>query len=107
MEIAYISGPYRAKTIWGVKCNIEKAGMVALEYWRKGYAVICPHKNTAFFDGALNGSCDADVWIKGDLEMVKRSDVIVMMPDWVHSKGAVEEHGQALRCGIEIIYHKD
>lgn len=104
MEIAYISGPYRAKTLWGVKCNIEKAGMVALEYWRKGYAVICPHKNTAFFDGALNGYGDAEVWIKGDLEMVKRSDVIVMLPGWQKSEGATQEHGYALRYKLRIIY---
>ena len=48
MKLAYIIGPYRADTIYQIKKNIEKAEETALKYWKKGYAVICPHLNTAF-----------------------------------------------------------
>ena len=51
MRIAYISGPYRARTHDGVFENIMRARKVAREYWMKGFAVICPHTNTIFMDG--------------------------------------------------------
>lgn len=107
MHLAYIAGPYRAPSIWEVKRNIEKAELVAIEYWKKGYAVICPHKNTALLDGSLDKNGDSTYWIRGDLEILKRCDVCVMMPGWQNSEGATQEHGQALRFGLEIIYHKD
>lgn len=74
--------------------------MVALEYWRKGYAVICPHKNTALFDGA-EGTTD-DTWLEGDLEILGRCDVVVALPGWKGSMGARAEVVEARRQGIPV-----
>lgn len=52
MKVVYVAGPYRGPSEWAVKCNIEAAERVAIALWQQGYAVICPHKNTAFFGGA-------------------------------------------------------
>jgi hypothetical protein len=98
--IAYISGPYRAPSIRGVQQNIERASDVAFKYWHKGYAVISPHKNTNLFDG----EDDADLWIKGDLEILSKCDVIVMMKGWEKSEGARMERDFAKRNKINIIY---
>ncbi len=103
MKVAYIAGSYRANTIMGILDNIHIASKVALEYWKKGYAVICPHRNTALFDG----ECADVIWLQGDLELLRRSDVVVMLPFWTHSKGAIAEHAEATRHGKEIIYHED
>lgn len=105
MKVAYIAGPYRRHRIHGatphgIMCNIREAEAVALKYWRLGYAVICPHKNTAFLDGTLPD----EVWLNGDLQLVSRVDVVVMMPDWRLSVGATEEHDVALKLGKEVIY---
>lgn len=100
MQVAYIAGPYRAATVHGMHRNIDKAAEVALKYWKLGYAVICPHKNTAFFDG----ECPDNVWLNGDLELLRRSDVVVMVPGWENSMGAREEHSEAQEAGIPIIY---
>lgn len=100
MKVAFISGSYRAGTIYHTKCNIAKAEKVAIKYWRKGYAVICPHKNSALFDGL----CDDQVWLDGDIEFLKRSDIIVMCQGWEKSKGSIAEHLFALENRIEIIY---
>ena len=51
MKVAFISGPYRGKTESDVVANIRHAEKYALKYWQLGYAVICPHKNTALFGG--------------------------------------------------------
>ncbi len=101
MKVAYIAGPYRSpKGEYFVLQNIQRASEFALKYWSLGYAVICPHRNTAFFGGALPDR----VWLDGDLELLARSDVIVMIPGWKASAGARMERGKALELHKEIIY---
>jgi hypothetical protein len=86
--------------MYGVWQDIEEAKRVALKYWKQGYAVICPHANTAFFDG----SCPDEVWLNGDLEILERVDVVVMMQGWEQSVGATGEYDHAVAHGKEIIY---
>lgn len=100
MKVAYIAGPYRAKNGRTVLENVRAAEQVAIRYWRKGYAVICPHKNTEFFDGLAPD----EVWLLGDLEIVKRVDVVVAMANYLESHGAVTEVELAKSLGKEIIY---
>lgn len=103
MKVAYISGPYRAATEYAVRNNILRAGNVALRYWAKGYAVICPHMNTAFFGGALDDS----VWLEGDLRIMTCCDVVVMMKGWEASTGASAEHSLAKSLGMQILYDEE
>jgi hypothetical protein len=103
MEVVYIAGPYHSKTVYGILENIRKAEAVALKYWRLGYAVICPHKNTALFDG----SCEDSVWLEGDIELLKRSDIVVMMEGWENSSGAVVEYNLAQALGKKIIIERE
>jgi len=100
MKLAYIAGPYRAKNGLTVLMNIRSAELVAIRYWQKGYAVICPHLNTAFFDGLAPDS----VWLEGDLEIVRRVDVVVAMKNYLDSAGARAEIELAKSLGKEIIY---
>jgi len=109
MNVAYVSGPYRAPTIEGIGRNIEAAREVAKALWRQGWAVICPHSNTAFFDGILDPddpSADAQGFLCGDLALVDRlepgSDVLVLEGDWPSSRGSVGERSQAINNGIEV-----
>jgi len=100
MEVAYIAGPYRAETVYGILRNIRHAERYALKYWLKGYAVICPHKNTALFDGAA----DDRVWLDGDLEILARCDTIIMIEGWEHSSGARAELKRAQELGLKVIF---
>jgi len=99
MKVAFISGKYRSETVAGIVANIRAAEKVAAAYWLKGYAVICPHKNTALFDGLAPDS----VWLEGDLELLRRADAIVMVPGWENSSGAKAELAEAVRLGLEVI----
>ena len=103
MRVAYIAGPYRARTPYGISCNINKASDVAAKYWLKGFAVICPHKNSAMFDGLAPDN----VWLDGYLEIMCRCDVVVMMSGWQLSTGAKAEHDEAISLGLEVIYDGD
>lgn len=98
MKVAFVSGPYRANTVSGIVHNIKRAEKVAVELWRMGYAVICPHKNSALFDGL----CDDSVWLKGDLELLHRCDCVVLVPGWSRSKGSITERAEAIRLGIPV-----
>jgi len=99
-KLAYVAGPYRASTPHDIVENIRKAESVAIKYWRKGYAVICPHKNTALLDGILPD----DVWLEGSCALLARCDVCVMMQGWEQSEGARGEESMARDLKMEIIY---
>jgi len=100
MKLLFISGPYRAKTIYGTLQNIRRAERWALYFWRRGFAVICPHKNTALFDGAA----DESIWLEGDKEMLRRCDAVFAMTGWENSEGAKAEIKEARRLGLDILY---
>ncbi len=100
MKIIYVAGAYRAKTEWGLIQNIRKAEQAAIKLWQEGWAVICPHKNTAHFGGL----CPDNTWLDGDLEMLKRCDAIYMLRGWEKSKGATAEHQLAIKMGLEVYF---
>jgi len=87
MQVAYVAGPYRANSEYELVKNIRRAEAVAVELWRMGYAVICPHKNTAHFGGV----CYDNVFLNGDLEILSRCDLVVLVEGWESSQGAKDE----------------
>lgn len=105
MKIAYVSGPYRAKTGIGVLLNIWKARRVAIKLWKMGFAVICPHTNSIGFpDGALRSGDDIE-YIEGDCEIISRlreSDALVLLPSWEQSEGARKERKKAIKNFMSI-----
>jgi len=103
--VLYLAGPYRSKDgIWGVRQNIARATEVARELWLMGYAVICPHSNTAFMDGgdAWSGGDTAHVFLEGDLELVRRSDLMVLLPGWETSRGVAGEKALAEELDLPV-----
>jgi len=97
-KLVYIAGPYRSDTEYGVKLNIDRAEAVALKYWKAGYAVFCPHKNSSF----MGGSCPDETWLEGGLAFLAKCDAIVMMEGWKDSAGSVVEYNKAWQLGLEV-----
>ncbi len=109
MKILYISGAISSSTVNGMHRNIAKARECAIKYWREGYATICPATNTAFMDGIFGEDYEEN-WagfLAGDLRIIEVVDVVVMMPKWKDSRGAVAEHDKAMKLNKEIIYEVD
>lgn len=104
MRIVYVAGPYRAKTHYEVELNVRQAEAASIELWQMGYAVICPHKNTAHFDNLAPD----EIWLEGDLEIIKRlqahTDIMVMLPGWENSEGALKEKEIAEFRHFDIFY---
>jgi nucleoside 2-deoxyribosyltransferase len=78
--------------------NIRNAEAVAAELWKAGFAVICPHMNTAL----MGGICPEDVWLNGDLVMLERCDLLVLVPGWRASVGTLAEVARANERGIPV-----
>lgn len=96
--IVYIAGPYRAKTTYLIEQNINKAKALALEVWKKGHIAVCPHANTAHFDGELPDF----VWLNGAIEIMKRCDAVVLVEGWENSAGTIKEIEATKEVNISI-----
>ena len=100
MKLVYVAGPYRSSTEEGLYQNIQTAREYAKKLWQAGYAVICPHSNTAFMGGVMPD----EVFLDGTLEMLKRCDHIFMLPRWNESSGARAEKEFADAHGITEVF---
>ena len=98
-ELVYIAGPYSNPNPAIRQTHIAYAALWAMHYWKMGYPTICPHKNTANFDGGLSEKH----FLKGDLEILKRCDIIVFIPGWNYSAGARIEHDYAVKHGKRLV----
>jgi len=99
MQLLYIAAPYRTKTIVRLQQNIHEAKLMSQYYWLKGYAVICPHLNTANFDGLMPDK----VFLHGTMIMLSRCDSIAMHPFWERSSGCITEFDYARSNNFEIL----
>ena len=80
--------------------------MFSLEAWEKGWAAMCPHKNTSGFQ---HTDIPWSVWMDGDLAFIDRmnpekGDALFMMPGWETSTGATIERDHAVDMGLLIYY---
>jgi len=108
--LIYVAGPYSAQTRDGIQRNIEKAMVVSQSLWRKGFAVICPHGNTAHMSaspdssGTSSDGNDFELFLSGDEEMILRCDAIYFLTGWEDSRGSQREHRFAKEHSIPIYY---
>jgi hypothetical protein len=101
-KIIYVAGRYRdERGEFYVEANIREAAHRALNIWPWGAIALCPHMNIAHFGGAH--SIKDEVWLEGDIELMKRCDAVYFIPGWESSKGAQEEFRVALAKGISVI----
>ncbi|MGB0685946.1 MAG: DUF4406 domain-containing protein [Planctomycetota bacterium] len=98
MKVVFIAGPFRGKTPWDVAQNVRRAEALAFEVAKLGAMPLCPHTNTAHFDGTLTD----EFWLRGTSELLRRSDAVMLTPDWGRSSGARAEVELADAHGIPV-----
>lgn len=103
--LVYVSGPYTANESGTIEEHVDRAENIAIELWRKGHAVICPHSNTHFSGKKVDLAWNT--WIEGDLNMIARCDAMVLTEDWETSQGARIERQYALNLGIPVYEYPD
>jgi hypothetical protein len=101
-QIAFIAGPYRADTPYGIRQNIHAAEEVALKYIRLGYLVHCPHMATRLFDGLLPDH----FWLSYHIKWLEICNVLVAMKGWKESRGAIDEINYAIQLNKIIIWEE-
>jgi hypothetical protein len=85
--LIYIAGPYSAPTEIGILDNIRKACEARDRLIENGWAVVCPHANTANMDNTNPG-----IYYRMDLALLARCDAIYMLKNWENSTGARMEY---------------
>lgn len=100
MKVAYIAGPVRAATKRQVWLNTKAAAEVGITVARFGYAVIVPHTNSRLPE--LLGNLGDEYWLAMDLEVLRRCDLVVLVPGWRSSVGTQKEVELARSLGIPV-----
>lgn len=103
--LIYVAGPIRPLKGRTVQENCTIAKNIALELWKMGHAVICPHANTDLPIALADKECEEKVWLDGDLQMIARCDALVIVPDWEGSNGTKGEIEYAKARDIPIYYY--
>ena len=98
MKVVYLASPYSANTDWDKWCNIRNAHKAAKEIWQHNMACLSPCSNTAF----MGGDIKEQIFLDGDIEMLKRCDAIFMNEGWSKSNGCIAEKSYAISNDIPI-----
>ena len=102
MRVVYIAGPHDARSDDGISANVRRAEVAAMEVWSRGAAAICPHTNSPRPE--LSSQLPRSVWLFGDLELMRRSDAVLLLEGWDASLGAIAEREEAIRLGKPCLY---
>ena len=101
-KLAYLAGPYSGD----IEKNLAAAIDIAAQLVELGYSVVCPHANTHYVHLRMieKGMTPLDPiqWNEFDFEILRRCDILVMMPNWKESTGARLEKVFAEQLGIRV-----
>jgi hypothetical protein len=111
--VVYLAGPFRPYVddqgmVHSIESNVREAGRYGIEVWRRGYVALVPHTLTYLDpaqqreDGGI-ADIDPEVFMRGELELIRLSDVVVMLPMWRYSKGAAAEKLFAEEIGKPVL----
>jgi nucleoside 2-deoxyribosyltransferase len=98
VKVVYIAGKYRGPNAWAIEQNIRAAEEVAAQVWAMGMVALCPHANSRHMDGVASD----EVFLEGTMELLRRSDAVVLVPNWRDSAGARAEVDEAHRLAIPV-----
>lgn len=112
-KVAYVAGPYRPYVDdegerHSIARNVREAGNYGIEVWKRGYVALVPHTLTYLNpskqrnDGSIKG-IPAEAFMDGELELIRRSDFLIMLPEWKYSRGATAEREYALQLGLPVV----
>ena len=104
MKLIYTAGKYTGATYSDIDDNIKKIEVLAVKLFRKGWAVLSPHKNTAHYEIYEDENLTYHTWLDADFEMLKRCDAVIFAIGWSESSGSNQEHDFAEEHSIPIFY---
>lgn len=101
--VVYLAGPIRSRWRFERWLNVLRARKVAIRLWNAGFAVICPHLNSVTLRHRVN-----EEWIViGDMSIVEKCDFMVVIGDWLNSRGSLGEFILAKRIHLKVFTNVD
>ena len=98
MKVIYIAGKYRGPNAWAVEQNIRADEDVAARVWAMGVGVRAQGDEARHMDGVASD----EHFLAGTLELMRRCDAVVLVPNWRDSEGARAEVAEAERLGLPM-----
>ena len=99
-DIVFVCGAYRAYTSTKQNANVLAAARCAEALWRSGYPTICPHINTQQFDESDERM--RKTYLEGYKKILSQCSLLVVLPSYLSSSGALEEIKYARTLGMKI-----
>jgi nucleoside 2-deoxyribosyltransferase len=100
IPLIYVAGPFSASTRARVDDNIVHAVAYGLRVARAGGMPVVPHANTAHPD--YEHAQSYEFWVKATAKLMTRCDGVLLIPDWVLSRGACGERELAIKIGLPV-----
>ncbi len=102
MKTIYIAGKFRGANAWEIHQNVLRAEAATARLIGLGYAVICPHKITENMQGLYSD----ETYLAMCIELLRHSDCIYVLKDWIQSKGTLSEIREATKGNKEVWYEE-
>lgn len=109
IRVVYVGGPFSGSCTWEIEGNVRRAEALALEVAKLGAMPLCPHTNSRFFHGVdLSLPIPASrFWYAGTMELLRRSDAMIVVPDWERSTGTHDEVNDCRTSGRPVFFDLD
>jgi len=104
VKLIYVSGPYTAGNGRSVEANMAAAIMLGGQIRGLGYTPMVPHIAVLPFRPGDNPWKSA---VREALTMLRRCDALVVLSNWMDSRGARMEVWMAKRWGIPVLDLED
>ena len=100
MKLVYMSHPYTGNE----KENVQKMREYCLrvKYQHPEWVLINPLDNHTY----AHEKYSYDEFMKMDMELLARCEIIVFCGDWEHSKGCMKEYKEAKRLNKDIYFER-
>lgn len=98
-HVIYVAGKLAGANNFEIKKNVWEAEQLAMEVVRLGAVPLIPHANTGF---TFFGVGEEEFWYEATLELLRRCNAVILVPNWKESKGAVGEVEEARARGIPV-----
>lgn len=101
--VVYVAGRFRSADGWKVNENVFAAEKAGREVAALGAMPLVPHSIGAH----MAGTEDDTFWLTGTLELMRRCDVVLVLPGYQESQGTMGEIAEAQRIGMPVIMPLD
>jgi hypothetical protein len=104
MKRIYIAGPYSADNVMDILKNIREGIRVSTEVMKMGYSPFCPWLDYHFVLMDFGDKLKVEDFYRYSLDWLAVSDAVIVIGEWLKSKGTIKEIEFARKNNIPIYW---